>query len=1503
MKKINLYALSLMLVFGLTGCGGDNDPTPTKYREVTAVDGYLKNCLMTDSDGNEATYTSEGRYRFGVESTGSLTATGCVNEDTDLALGVTLLAAANSDVISPITTMFVQHPELEEVLKQNLNKTPQELSADYIKSNDLDVAKFSQLLYSVMKADLLGKYADEVKQSATAGAVNTVDDLAVLAVKIINDSNLLDKQAYIDFIDAVKVYDAPVKDIETALQAVKEKMSAEQLPADTTPPAIILNGASAISLVQGTAYSELGATATDDRDATVSVVVTGSVDVNTVNSYTITYTATDSVGNVATLTRVVNVVLPADTTPPVITLNGASTISLVQGSAYSELGATATDDRDTTVSALVTGSVDVNTVNSYTITYTATDSAGNVATLTRVVDVVLPATMHKAMLGPLAGATVEVFTPSDLKNSMTTTVSDSLGGFTLNNTESLDDNEYYLIGVSGGNDLDADDDGNLDNVPTKNEGTIYGLVLGSDIKSGEINITAISDIAWRYIERNLHAMSNNDIERRLNDIATILFASDITGDGKITKKELLSFNPQDENHKNSLNFAYSVLFVKDAENDSIISTYHHNKVEKLRLLLESKFGNKLSFYTAKDTRSEDVKVEVIPFGRGEFFAESGGIDYDVDREKDGNKTFSFYKKSSLLLTITATPKADTEILSWGGCDAVNSDKSQCQVSLNSDHQITVSFGYKDTQVINNLVDLSRANVTLDGDSTIYVTINHDDEELVDKMANLSVDDYVVGGAGEGFLRKVSLITKVSDYKYNLETTDATLEEVIKQGTGVFSKVMTNEDIDPNLSAKQQVFAKAIYSRSVKTNITVSGSPTDPVKRDGVSFSEIEGVELIQSGNPNDTIFTIKIGPPDSSQQNGIYRRSLSEGIGGGVNGTVVLYQKDGVDILKAKGEVKINLKIDIGVSYGLFSGLEYFKLIPEVNAEEKLEIFVGDEIDLGEKVIKLGTIPFQKIVFFIGPVPVYITSQLDVYIGFDGKVTAKVSTGIELKQQIRAGVVYGKNAGVNVIGELNPSWDFLEPKAEVSYEATAFVRPEVSVKLYGVTGPSVPVRGYLKLKTDLVNADTNIDTWKNDQCIGGFDNAAWVGVDSEIKWNIDVGTGDSKLGKFVSEHLRQLERSKQFFKKEWLITRWQVGGICDDSKTPPKLKLTGDHISEITTAFSSQVITKEFIISNSGGTELDWKLGYIEDNVTSVSKKSGKVKPSESETITVTLNPSILDVGKYQNKLEFINNHEFGMVGDDVSGSTERKVSLKLISTIISSPSGFAAELFEPTIVKLTWDYPSTEQHIGLVKGYRVFQSTDQTNWESIVTLNGVNLKSYLVPNLLTDTIYYFKIDAYTDDISSAAVSTSIEVPKIEPEGDCRAHFTGGLMTDHQGSGLSEVYLIDQWSEYVGAGLHPDNNQAFPKAVASTFDGIAIDVGTKVTIYSQKNFEGEVLYEKVGPAIINNIRWKDDSRYAPAVEATWKEPLQTNYPPSVREWSSSDMHDWSYGSLIVECGY
>lgn len=159
---------------------------------------------------------------------------------------------------------------------------------------------------------------------------------------------------------------------------------------DTLPPGITLNGASSIALECGIdTYTELGATASDLCDPNVSVVIGGdTVDASTLGVYVVTYDATDESGNSATqVTRTVTV---EDTTAPVITLNGASNVTLeCNVDAYVEPGAVANDACDPGVSVVVGGdTVDPSSLGVYVVTYNATDASGNAATqVTRTVTV------------------------------------------------------------------------------------------------------------------------------------------------------------------------------------------------------------------------------------------------------------------------------------------------------------------------------------------------------------------------------------------------------------------------------------------------------------------------------------------------------------------------------------------------------------------------------------------------------------------------------------------------------------------------------------------------------------------------------------------------------------------------------------------------------------------------------------------------------------------------------------------------------------------------------------------------------------------------------------------------------------------------------------------------------------------------------------------------------------------------------------------------------------
>ncbi|MEI8285173.1 MAG: MBG domain-containing protein, partial [bacterium] len=79
-----------------------------------------------------------------------------------------------------------------------------------------------------------------------------------------------------------------------------------------------------------------------------------------------------------------------DITSPVITLEGVDPLEIFKNGAYSDPGASVTDDVD--ASRTITGSGEVNTavVGNYTVTYTAQDAAGNqAAPLTRTVSVIL----------------------------------------------------------------------------------------------------------------------------------------------------------------------------------------------------------------------------------------------------------------------------------------------------------------------------------------------------------------------------------------------------------------------------------------------------------------------------------------------------------------------------------------------------------------------------------------------------------------------------------------------------------------------------------------------------------------------------------------------------------------------------------------------------------------------------------------------------------------------------------------------------------------------------------------------------------------------------------------------------------------------------------------------------------------------------------------------------------------------------------------------------------
>jgi hypothetical protein len=156
---------------------------------------------------------------------------------------------------------------------------------------------------------------------------------------------------------------------------------------DETPPVIVLNGPASETVECHGSYVELGATATDNCTL-ASLSTNGMVDANSPGIYTIDYVAADAAGNSATNTRTVTVV---DTTPPVITLNGANPMTNWLGTVFIDSGATAFDECAGVLPVTTNGAVNTAVPGTYVVQYIATDPANNSATNSRTVYVMAPA--------------------------------------------------------------------------------------------------------------------------------------------------------------------------------------------------------------------------------------------------------------------------------------------------------------------------------------------------------------------------------------------------------------------------------------------------------------------------------------------------------------------------------------------------------------------------------------------------------------------------------------------------------------------------------------------------------------------------------------------------------------------------------------------------------------------------------------------------------------------------------------------------------------------------------------------------------------------------------------------------------------------------------------------------------------------------------------------------------------------------------------------------------
>mgnify|MGYP006285880187 CR=1 FL=1 len=286
------------------------------------------------------------------------------------------------------------------------------------------------------------------------------------------------------------------------------------------------------------------------------------------------------------------------------------------------------------------------------------------------------------------------------------------------------------------------------------------------------------------------------------------------------------------------------------------------------------------------------------------------------------------------------------------------------------------------------------------------------------IKKLSEDDIITGGITDktpkGMLRKVTDIKEYGD-EIILETTSASLDETIEQGSFHINKRLTPEDIDR-------------------------------------AMTDIQGVKLLskpQSFNMVD------------------FEVALND---------VVLFDYDNnlsttADQIKANGAIGFNYNIDFSGRFKYFelTNLRFENILTEkenikIELGSSVKDFIGDGA-FYEKTIK--TIRMKSIKFTVGPVPIVLTPKIKLNIGIDGDLYGKVSMEITRENEIVSGVEY-ENGKWNDISERDTnSIDWQTPSFDLRANVKAYAGPELECDLYEFAGPYGEIYGNFQFEGDV----------------------------------------------------------------------------------------------------------------------------------------------------------------------------------------------------------------------------------------------------------------------------------------------------------------------------------------------------------------------------------------------------------------------------------------------------
>ena len=283
--------------------------------------------------------------------------------------------------------------------------------------------------------------------------------------------------------------------------------------------------------------------------------------------------------------------------------------------------------------------------------------------------------------------------------------------------------------------------------------------------------------------------------------------------------------------------------------------------------------------------------------------------------------------------------------------------------------------------------------------------------------------------------------------------------------------------------------------------------------------------------------------------------------------------------LELDGSLCFSLDVDFSASVHVWRSNE-LSFVTTVRETAKIELTGEANLPAFDRTFPLVDYTLTPLTLWVGPVPVVLTPVITVSVTATGSLVASFHTGVEQSLTFSAGLHYRNGGWEQVRPQLRPDFSYTPLTFDAGLQATAGVRPQLALRLYGLVGPTLAV-------TVSARADVTPFARPAWRLLCGFD--------------VRAGVEFTVLGYF------ELSYDAALFAREWQVAQGE-GGL----RAPP--------------AIDSFLATPRSIDSGDA-TTLSWRLSGGAPESASISpgvgcvagRSSVTVRPSADTTYTLSV--------------------------------------------------------------------------------------------------------------------------------------------------------------------------------------------------------------------------------------------------------------------------------------------